>query len=328
MPEYIYVSSGVISTGINVKNNTMYILSGGTASDTTADFGGYIFIDSYGKAFTTVVNSGGILIFFSDAFASGTTVNSGGSMEVREYAIASGVTVNKGGRLTVANGSAVQVVENGGYVTCYDSKDVSFLPGSFSGLTLDAPATVHSGTVAARTYISDGGKLMIFSDGRASQTTVYSGGEFGVYSGGVASETIVYDYCAVTGGSMAYTAINSGGSVVVDSKGAANYTDVNPGGTLIVYDDCTAREIKENGGVVAVGLENTQISFVPNVLSGATLYDEASIHSGTILTDTTLDSKVRVYVYSGGIVSKTTLNNDSASISCFDAGTLDSITVS
>jgi len=127
---------------------------------------------------------------------------------------------------------------------------------------------------------------------------------------------------------MAYTAINSGGSVVVDSKGSANYTDVNPGGTLIVYDDCTAREIKENGGVVAVGLENTQISFVSNVLSGATLYDEASIHSGTTLTDTTLDSKVRVYVYSGGIVSKTTLNNDSASISCFDAGTLDSITVS
>ena len=325
MPSYIYVSSGETSSGINIKNNTMYVLSGGTAINTTANAGGNVFVSSDGKAYSTMVNSDGLLTLLSLGFASGTTLNSGGSLVIWNDAMASGVTINPGGSLEIkyAGGSAVQVKENGGCVL--DSYDaVSYVPGYFSGLALDTPATVHSGTVAERTILN-GGHLAVYSGGIAKQTTVNSGGQFAVFSGGTANDTIVYDYCVAYGGTMTSTTVNSGGSLMINNNGTANMIMVNPGGNLGVYKDCTALEIRENGGYVYLD-DGADVTFTPNVVSGAVLNDEATAHFGTTVRETTVNS--RLDIYSGGIVSNAVAAGSSAWICVYSGGLADGVTVS
>ena len=96
-----YVSSGVISTGLTLTGDHMYIFSGGIASSTTVNSSGYMHISSGGTANSTTVNLGGSMYIFSGGVANSTTVNSGGRMYISSggmhrgsLQIASGATVS------------------------------------------------------------------------------------------------------------------------------------------------------------------------------------------------------------------------------------------
>ena len=76
-----YVSSGQVSTGISLNDDSMYVCSGGTASDTTVYSFGWMYVSSGGTA--NSVNAYGRLNVSSGGTANETTVNSRGCLVVR-----------------------------------------------------------------------------------------------------------------------------------------------------------------------------------------------------------------------------------------------------
>ena len=54
-----YISSGQISSRVNLSYDSMYVSNGGTANDTTVNTSGYMYVSSGGTANDTTVNSDG-----------------------------------------------------------------------------------------------------------------------------------------------------------------------------------------------------------------------------------------------------------------------------
>ena len=151
MATYYRISSGITSSGI--------ILSG------TTD---HIYVLEGAKAYQTIL-SGGNMDIYGGGWADQTTVNPGAT-----FVLSSG-------------GKATRIVENGGYVTLFDSRRVSFSPNAFSG-ELSRNATVHSGTTAVDINIRDQGvSLCVLEGGLANNVTLNQGRMF-VSNGGIVNQ--------------------------------------------------------------------------------------------------------------------------------------------
>ena len=141
------------SKTVSGKQCSMYVMSGGTAAETTVD-------------------SGGRLVVF------------GGT--------ATGATVKTGGYLSVYSGAATEIRENGGYVDVADGATVTFAPSTASNLSLSGDsATVHSGTRIIGASIQNNGFMVVSSDGYANSISVRSAGTLRIASGGTVDYLIV-----------------------------------------------------------------------------------------------------------------------------------------
>ena len=67
------ISSGEVSSGINLQNNSMTVLKGGTATTTTVNSGGTLYVSSSGMADYTTVNSYGRMYISSVTAQPGTS---------------------------------------------------------------------------------------------------------------------------------------------------------------------------------------------------------------------------------------------------------------
>ena len=298
MAEYI-VSSGQVSAGITLNaGDTMIVSDGGTAE-------------------TTTINEGW--------------------MDVMEGAVAAGVTVNLGGWMNVSAGAtATNVVENGGGIQIGSDAKVIFTPNAFSGLVLadENEATVHSGTTAVSPTVNPHGYLYVSSGGSATNV-VENGGFVTVDDDAYATFTpnafaglVLSDWANATvhsGTTATDTAIYDG-VLEVYKGGLANNTTVNPQGDMYVYSGGTATVV-ENGGYVEVE-EGANVTFTPNAFAGLVLSDwtNATVHSGTTATGTTIDFAGDLSVFNGGTVKNTTVN-DAGKLFVLDGGTADGITV-
>src|SRR6266481_7164078 len=91
-----FVSSGVTSSGVveSGAGNTLEVLSGGTASATTAVGGGILQVDAGGVASGTIISSGGFDdVLGADAFVS---LNNGGTLNVSSGGTVHDVTASGG----------------------------------------------------------------------------------------------------------------------------------------------------------------------------------------------------------------------------------------
>ena len=200
------------------------------------------------------------------------------------------VTVNPEGSFRVmAGGTATEIRENGGFVDYEDGAIVTFVPNTFSGVTISQwgyRATVHSLTTAEDTVLKNG-QLIVFSGGSAVRTTV-SGGSVIISSGGIADSAFVS-----TGGEFA---VYSGGTATnVSAAGDAKLvldiaSDTYIGGSY----GRSAFEMKD--GVLS-GLKLNAGSFT--VLSGGTA--EKTTFGGK------LSNYCQVIVSSGGLVDSLTI---------------------
>ena len=199
---HLNISFGGVADKTTVVNDgKVFVLSGGVANNTLVD-GGRIWISSGGVANNIMTNSAG-----------GIEVSSGGTANEVEVNTFHSISIHSGG-------TAVGIKENGGCVEVADGADVTFASNIFSGLFLseDAFATVHSGTTASFTTISDGW-LHVFSGGSANDTLIEKG-----------------SMCIFDGGFTDHTVVNYGGRLIVFCGGTAINTMVKPkGGTLDVY---------------------------------------------------------------------------------------------
>ena len=325
----VTVSSGGILNDTEIVNSrcSVYVSSGGTANRTSLTYSGLygpvapcgqITVD-HGTANSTVIGPGGSMLLrrgtASDTILRGgsvmdkggatliNTVIDGGHMTVGPDSVVNGVTVNAGGTFVFEYGKeAVNIVENGGYVSISAGKDatVSFLSNTFSNVELsyvtNGAATVHSGTTAVNTTVNSGGKFFLYDGGVASGLMVNSMGS-AMISGGSAENVYINDR-----GRMNVTGIKTN---VYESLPTLNNVVVNSGGSLIISN---AKEV--NGLMVLSGgrlnfAGTKDMVFNGTVLCGTVL----NLERGATATDTVLNSQSTLSVNRGAAAVSTTVNN-------------------
>ena len=236
------------ATYATIGSGGSMIVSGsqGGAKDTTIEDGGRMTLKK-GYVFFTSVTSGGTLVV-SGGSASQTFLNSG-TMTVSRGGLAISAFANYKGNLFVeSGGTALLVVENGGYVEVENGATVTFLSGTIKGLTLSAAsATVHSMTTANNVTLDVLGSMTLFSGGVASGTIVNKAGNLKISSGGVASGTTMTSGYVEVWGVVSNTTV-SGGAFHVSSGGTAT-------GRLTFAEQGSA--YVNSGGIVDFNLTKT-----------------------------------------------------------------------
>ena len=219
----------------------------------------------------------------------------------------------------------------------------------YSGVVVEnGSRTVNAGETYLDTIVNSGGSFLVTSGGSADDTTVNGGGAVHVSNGGTVYDTIVNPGGVLVtseGGRALETKENGGyvemgnntrvtflpnafsgmvlnGSATVHSGTTATDITVMSGGRLLVSAGGQAMQVKENGGYVDVGL-SAYATFAPNTVSGLTLNDSATIHSGTTFRDLTVNADGKIFVYEGGKVTGKITFETGADIKYFVSGILD-----
>ena len=249
MYEEIIVSKGETSSGLTLLRDSMFILNGGKATETTVSSGGSMFVSKGGKATKTTVGSGGSMIVSKGTVNTATIASSG-------YFVMSGGTINN---LKLQNASGV-VSSGGGTIN-----DLT-LSGSFIAFysgTINRAEAVHGnlyvysgGKLNSATF--NGGNLSISSNCTANKITLENGACINVYRSGKASNV------TLEGGASAYV---DDGAVVTNLTLTGG--DANPEGdsyTARLVNYGTVKGLKIGSGT-SVGLSSgctvTKLTWTP-----------------------------------------------------------------
>ena len=127
-----YVSSGQVSSGIILTNNSMYVSSGGVANELTIKSGGSLVFS--GGTVTGADVSGTVLI--SSGCMSDLSVSSGATVKVFADGNLNSVTVYSGGSLILSSGATI------GMLDCRPVAVVSALSGSILQAAIDKTTQV------------------------------------------------------------------------------------------------------------------------------------------------------------------------------------------
>ena len=229
-----------ISGAILDSTSGIWVLSGGTAIDTTVKAGGYLDINSGGTAtnikWTPCVGQ----VFARDgAYVTYASSYSGVYYGYNNQLVSSAATlVNK----SVSGTSGAMYVMAGGVADNTSVSEDGFMyihsGGTANRTTVsgyNAHIRVRSGGTATSTHIVSSGSMLVFSKGIAKDSVVDSWGRMTVASGGTASNTIVSSGSVEVsgGGILADTIIGHAGTVNLSSGGTAANTTLK-GGKLIL----------------------------------------------------------------------------------------------
>ena len=345
----LVVYSGGMASGVSMTGNSnLTVSSGGIIDGLYLDSAGSYTISSGATALNIVENGcwievqDGAVVTFAEqpcdslilsgwgrsaSVHSGTTMNhvtlnSNTLLAVYDGGVVSDVTVSRGAAFTVSScGSALDVLENGGWVEIADGASATFRSHVIENFDWSGSGTVHSGTTVLRgnlranvhvfsgglvdeanlngngtLYLSGGtaratkvswGTIMVSSGGRAYDTDL-SGGTIIVCDGGLASNTeFVYNEALViasSGGVVLDTIVSNSGKIVVSEGGLASGTFVE-NGTLIVYDGGLAV-----GAVVSCG----DYRYDKIIVSGGEVRDVQVVKGTLYMYETTSGSGITI----------------------------------
>ncbi|EFN5772100.1 autotransporter outer membrane beta-barrel domain-containing protein, partial [Escherichia coli] len=256
--------------------------SGGSATGTTINSGGYQNVSSGGSATSTTINSGGFQYVSSGGSATSTTINRGGYQYVFSGGSATSTTINSGGNQNVFSGGSATstTINSGGFQNVYSG-------GSATSTTINSGGfqNVYSGGSATGTTINSGGQQRVSSGGSATSTTINSGGMLSVSSGGSAVDITQ----------------NSGGIIFADTSATLRGTNIN--GSFSIAGGSASNMLLENGGYLSVLNGHQATSTTIN--SGGF----QNVSSGGSATSTTINSGGYQYVHVNGNVTKTTITD-------------------
>ena len=293
------VISGGTATGIDVLTGGSLWLevapdayARGTINGSTFELGGGV-ISNY------AVQSGCGLDVYIGGLAENTTVSSGGKIRIDSGGLVNNVTLDPGGRLEIyPDGTATRIKENGGYIyTLTGSEVMTFIPNSFSGLTLNHGfATVHSGTTATDMTVCSSGIIEVYSSGSANGVQLDDGGRLWIGSGGMAGGVTVNSGGSLrilSNGTANDVAIKSGGTLFVSSGGMANDVTIKSGGELFISrggGKLTGKMTFEKGVIVSSAVSAIiDFDLTQTTAGAAALVNELSVIPDTFLFTLTVD---------------------------------------
>ena len=320
------VSSGDTSSGIILAYDSMIVLDGGAADDTTVNYGGRIYV-SGGTANRTTVNEGGVLHISSGGTAVSTTVNDGGMLNLSAGGTAGSTIVSEWGMMNVfldglADTATVEsagrlYVSSGGTATGAKVESAGYLYVSRGGTAIGA--TVKSGGML---YVSSGGTgvdieavsgacLNFYLAPGVYIAGTYDGSAFVIKDGAVSDYTVngncriyVSSGCTADG-----VTVKCNGELRIRSGGTADGVTVNGGelyvqnggaATDVVWTPCEGHVYVYDGGYATFVSEYSGVYYG----SGNTLLSTAAVMDAQ-----TLDADFEMYVMNGGTANGTTVND-------------------
>lgn len=311
---------------------SLEILSGGTAINTTAPEFTYVNVSSGGSAIRTNISDGTMYVSSQgtatetnlrrgsmDILANGTAANTivdGGTMSISSQGRATGTIVSTGFVLVAPGGSAIGTTVSGGDMTI-----------SGGGVATSATVTggnlhvLAGGTASSATILN--GNLDVAENATAIMTTI-SGGSVKINAGGTANEAIISGGCLDVAGGEAISAavknggtimasdggivtgakVSTGGNAIAGNSGTVMSTTVLNGGNLIVSSagTATSANISANGAVV---VSNKGTATNTNVFTGGSMV----VEHGGIATNTTINYSGIIEILSGGTASGLNISN-------------------
>ena len=346
--------TGGAADNLEVKSGGLLsVVNGGTATGILEN-GGYVSCGANATvSFLSNVISSLEIVSASATVHSGTTVNSAtisgyrsldvfsggivdqasverGCMSVNCDGIVSRAEVRKGGSLCVSSGgTAVEVLENGGYVSVVSGANVTFLPNVIQNMDVEnTPATVHSGTTVCN-LSGTFGAVDVFSGGIVEEAFL-DGCRLNVSSGGTATRVTVLNYgelyvaerdCSVHSVTLGYRGtatrleLRENDVLLVSEGGFAQRPVVSSGGSLIVCSGGVVSGAVVSSGGFATGLTIGYYN-VLDVYSGGVVSDISVVNGGDIIIwsggtadGVTVGSSGSLIVNSGGIVKNLNLES-------------------
>ena len=287
------------SSGIVLNNNdTMNVLAGGWADNTTVNTGATLNVSSGGTAWLTELDGGRMIVsgggssWETDVNANALFIVSGKPKYV-EYTRVN----NLGSMIVSSNGQAdYTIIKNGGRMV------VSNYGSAFS-TTVSAGGTMTIMKDAVGSDVSVGGQLTVSGSGRASNTRIYGNGRADVYGGAwffnntVNSGGMAYVH---DGGWASDTRLSNNGKLIVLEKGSAHTNRISSGGKMYVSSGGSATSNTVLSGGTMVVSQGGSMGYGNTVFSGGSvvLYGSAgeimaqkggtvSLKSGAIVTNLT-----------------------------------------
>ena len=320
-----FISSGIISSGLNITDNQIIILTGGSGDSlTVAGPSGELTVSSGGKATSTFINEGGKLIVEKDGTATVVNLSSGGFLntsagEITDITIAAGATVNgflinnditttsiidgafKVSGASVQNTSAH--IYSGGTATNTTVKNDGYLLVSSGGTALEtivdrAFMGISSGGTATSTAVINEGLLLVSNGGMALETIVDSA-SMNIYSGGTAASTALTNkgLLLVSNGGMALNTIVDSASMDIYSGGIAYQITLKKNAYLTVRESATVLNLSADADSIINGFTLSNKIEKQNIINGAFKVSSATVAKNALAN-----------VYSGGSAFYTTLN--------------------
>ena len=179
---------------------------------------------------------------------------------------------------------------------------------------LDSTFELQNGMVASSVNVNSGGSLVVLPGATATKIRE-NGGLVAIV------DTAEVQFAPNSFGGMAL----NGTEATVHAGTTATEVTVGPNGAIHVSSGGTALLIKENGGFVRV-LEGAKVTYAPNTFSDVVVGRSATIHSGTVAKNTTVDSGGTATIYEGGVANGVALENW-GNLQVFSGGTASDITV-
>ena len=286
------LSHAMTMNGKKMSNDSdyyhMYVMSGGTATDTSGVMG-FIHVSSGGTANNTSIT--GLNLFVS--VYNGGVINSTsiyyGNASVSSGGAANSTAVNRNGTLYVRSGGTANS-------TTVNSGTFYLLNGTANDVTLsyDGLFRISDCGTANRTTVMDYSEMTVSSGGTANSTTVNSRGSMYILNCGTANSTTVD-----SGGTMFF----STDSVYKGyAGGTASDVTVKSGGSLVICETesgtLTGKMVFETGAVVSMN-DAAELNFDISSLSpgAAARVNNLSLIKGVPLYTLTVSASQAKGVY-------------------------------
>ncbi len=288
------VSSGQTSSGLTLFEDTLIVLSGGFASNTSGVDGAAVTVSAGGSAVGTTLTVASTLVVYAGGIITGTDIDqssvtlSGGEaigtiLETPLYE-----TYDSGTETVLSGGLALRpIVSVGG--------EIASAGGVVSGATLGYAGTEilrAGGSGLAAIAAVSGAAILVSAGGVTSADMIASGGVETVSAGGTADTAGISaggEFVVSSGGTASGLAVASGGLVVLQTGATLTGGSIAAGGELLILSGSLVQGVSAAPG-------STVLSTGVAIISGATL---VSASSGT-LSGAVVSAGGSGYVLSGG----------------------------
>lgn len=333
----VFLSGGTALNDTIHAGGSMTLSSGGIATSTHVENGGYLNVVRNATVVNPVIDAGTTNAFIGQdghAIVSNATVQdlkvlSAGVENVLSGGIALNQTIADNATINVSAGGQIQ----GGFVSGYYAFANILSGGVASGVNISGrnnasgALVVSQGGVAQATIINNGGYQSVSAGGVVSNTIVNNGGNNYVFAGGIASNTVVSSggMTTINSGGIDYnTTIAANGSGVVNNGAVMSNVHVLSGGTETVNNGGIVRDISvDNGGSAVIANGGTLLVTSATQLANVSLQAGAQVgalQSGGVISNLTIGTSNTLMVQNGGSVLGATVSGNHAIININNGG--------